>query len=114
MVHIRLLDADHVEVQTQSREDVAALRTAFRAAIGAELLDVHAEPDVYPISIESYGNICALWACGFQWEPSALEAVVSKLLPLAQRKAAMRSAFADAQQQDKQGAGVVRSRLSPE
>lgn len=88
---VELVDKTSVKVCATGKEDLAVLTAAFRASLGSDPQTFIEGTDDYIVSLENFGNIMALRACGFQWDTEALEAVVDKLMPMAYRRAIMRS-----------------------
>jgi hypothetical protein len=91
MGHVRLSSEIQLEVSVESAADLAAITAAFRATPGSDSLSLNAGPDTCVVNLDNLSNVSALWACGFAWENRALEAVINRLMPLAQRRAMMRA-----------------------
>jgi hypothetical protein len=96
MGNVRLSSEMELEVSIESASDIAGITAAFRATPGSDSLSLKAGQDNCLVNLDNISNVSALWACGFAWENRALEAVINKLMPMAQRRAVMRATMAEA------------------
>ena len=86
MGHIEYSPQDkRLTAYLEDKQDLQILRTAFKATLLSDDLAAETASE-YSTPLAKDGNICALWATGFDWSKDALMAVVDSIMPAVQRR----------------------------
>jgi hypothetical protein len=77
-------EGDQVVVLLEERSDLAAMQAAFRGTPGSDDPSGGKGPDeavdLYCVPLARTADLCALWAAGFEWEPTAMAALIDRLV----------------------------------